>query len=177
MNEELFDIYDEQNKPLGMTKSRSIVHKDGSWHRVVHIYVINDQGQYLVHLRSPYKDLHPNCWDARLGGHVVAGMDYDQTAIEELKQEIGITVSLNNLISSKIHKSDNGTNREHSKIYFYKYNGELTDLQFNDNEVVEVKWMSPDDIIKSIEQNPQIWTTTIKGFRGINLIQDSLWNR
>jgi len=174
MKEENFEIFDKDNKPLGIIKPRSVAHKDGSWHRTVHVYVINDQGQYLVHLRSPYKDLHPNCWDTRLGGHVVAGMNYDQTAVEELEQKVGLLVKPDNLIPSEIHKSDNGTNKEYSKIYFYRFNGILTDLKFNDDEVVEVKWMSPENIIESMQQNPKIWTNTIKGFQAINILKATL---
>lgn len=174
MNEELLDIYDENNRPLGVAKPRSVVHQDGSWHKTVHIYVTNDQGQYLVHLRSPHKDLHPGCWNTRLGGHVAKGKSYEETAVEELQQEVGLTVSSKDLISSEIHKSDNGTNREYSKIYFYQFNGELTDLKFNDDEVIEVRWMSPENIIESIRQNPKIWTSTIKSYQSINIIKDTL---
>ena len=84
---ELFDLYDENNKPLGITKERSLVHKDGDWHRTAHIYIINKQGQFLVHLRSAQIDFCANCWDACFGGHVASGLNYEQTAVQELEEE------------------------------------------------------------------------------------------
>lgn len=143
MPEELFDIVDENNNPLGITKARIRVHKDGDWHRVVHIYVSNNNGEYLVHFRSPYKDLNPTKWDTRFGGHVAAGSDYDTTAITELSQEIGLNVGVSDLIPGKIHKYDGGTNREFVKQYFYTFDGDIADLKFNYGEVAEVKWMLP----------------------------------
>ena len=94
MQEELLEIMDENNQPLGFSKLRSQVHKDGDWHRVVHIYVTNNVGEFLVHLRSPNKDLNPGKWDTRFGGHVKAGSDYDDSAITELFEEIGLRVKV-----------------------------------------------------------------------------------
>ena len=35
MSSELFDIVDENNIPLNITKERSLVHNDGDWHNSV----------------------------------------------------------------------------------------------------------------------------------------------
>lgn len=167
MAEELFDIVDKNNNLLGITKPRSQVHKDGDWHRVVHVYVTNNKGEVLVHLRSPNKDLNPTKWDARFGGHVVAGNDYDETAVTELYQEIGLQVSIDDLKAGNVHKYDGVTNREFVKIYFYTFNGNISDLKFNDGEVIDLKWMSPNEIVQAAEESPEKWITSARNITNI----------
>jgi isopentenyldiphosphate isomerase len=164
---ELLDLYDSDDKPLGATKARADVHRDGDWHRTAHIYVVNEHGDFLVHLRSPLKDSKPNRWDTRFGGHVTAGMDYKETAIQELEQEIGLRVTADQLILGP-QKSYNGvTNREHTQTYFHLFNGAVRELHFNDNEVVEVEWMSPDKIVIAMNQVPEEWADSAQGFQKI----------
>ena len=170
MADELLDIYDENNQSLGFTKPRFLVHQDGDWHRVVHVYVINDQGQYLVHLRSPYKDLKPDCWDTHFGGHLTSGMNYEQGAITEIEQEIGLKINPQLLITGDIVKHSSSFNKEHGQRYFYRFNGKLSELSFNDNEVIAVKWLSFAEIMKTIEHNPKIWANNPERFK----IADSL---
>ncbi len=154
-------------KPLGITKPRSLVHQQGDWHKAVHVYVTNPHGQFLVHLRSPHKDLKPNMWDTRFGGHVLAGHDYDETALKELEEEIGLRVSLTDLILGARRQHDGGTNREHVQRYYYIFTGDITTLQFNDNEVVEVRWMSPEDITNAMALSPDDWTGKADSFKKV----------
>ena len=165
---EILDLYNEQNNPLGITKPRADVHRDGDWHRTVHIYVLNYHGQFLAHLCSPFKDAKPNCWDTRFGSHVTEGMDYEQTATQELEQEIGISITADKLIVRQKQNFDDGTNREHIQVYSYCFNGAINNLHFNDNEIVEVKWMSSIEIIKEIKEKPERWACGIQNFETIN---------
>ena len=79
MEKEYLDLVDENNNLTGEKELRSVVHSTGLWHRTVHIYFfrkINNIFEFLVHLRSKDKDLRPNCWDTRFGGHIKAGGGY-----------------------------------------------------------------------------------------------------
>lgn len=164
MTEEIFDIFDEEDRPLNQNKPRSEVHKNGDWHRVVHVYVYNQEGQVLVHMRSPFKDSKPGCWDARFGGHVTKGMSNLDTAVLELKQEIGLSIAPEDLQKGFKEKNSNFPNNEHVQVYFYSFLGRTEDLHFSDKEVVEVKWMSKEDIVKSMENEPKIWAGTAERF-------------
>ena len=46
--EEYFDILDENGKKTGKTKLRKEVHKDGDWHKAVHVWIINDKNEILL---------------------------------------------------------------------------------------------------------------------------------
>ena len=47
MSKEYFDILDENGNKTGQTKLRSEVHRDGDWHKAVHIWIFNDKGEAL----------------------------------------------------------------------------------------------------------------------------------
>ena len=85
-------------KPIDQSpKERGLVHRDGDWHRSVHVWLAhtmnNDRGQVhckvLLQRRSPYKDTHPNLLDVSCAGHVDAGSDTVETATRELQEELG----------------------------------------------------------------------------------------
>src|SRR3989338_1296834 len=116
--EEYFDIVDENNQQTGEKRLRFEAHTLGLWHRTVHIYFFrqkDNQIEFLVHLRSKYKDLHPNCWDTRFGGHLKSGETIEKTVINEIKEELGLEIDLNSLIKGSVHKRDKKTNRERSE--------------------------------------------------------------
>ena len=81
-------------KPTGKVKERGQVHKDGDWHRSVHVWVAqkdttNNNVRVLMQRRSKYKDTHPNQLDVSCAGHVNAGDDILETTMRELEEELG----------------------------------------------------------------------------------------
>ena len=91
---EYFDILDEEGDKTGEKKLRSEVHRDGDWHRNVHILIVNSKGEALLQHRSKDKDSHPDMWDMSSTGHILAGEEDNESALREIKEEVGIDVSL-----------------------------------------------------------------------------------
>ena len=97
MNKEYFDILDENGNKTGKTKLRSEVHRDGDWHKAVHIWIINDKGDILLQRRCATKDSNPNMLDISSAGHLSAGDSSLDGAIRELKEELNLDVKPNEL--------------------------------------------------------------------------------
>lgn len=168
--EEYFDIVDENNAPTGEKRLRSEAHTQGLWHRTVHIYLFRkkeDGIDFLVHLRSKTKDLHPNKWDTRFGGHVKAGETLEGTVLDELKEEIGLDVKLSDLIVGEVYQRDNFPNREFTAVYYCNFTGDESSLIFSDNEVQRVKWMDSREIPESMSKTPEVWTSKPEEFAEI----------
>lgn len=92
--DELFDIVTADGTPTGQTKRRADVHRDGDWHRAIHIWVwgVDEQGPYiLMNQRGRHKDTWPLALDATVGGHLGAGETIED-AYREVEEEIGIPV-------------------------------------------------------------------------------------
>ncbi|MFA6160496.1 MAG: NUDIX domain-containing protein [Parcubacteria group bacterium] len=176
MNDELLDIVDENNILTGESALRSKIHSQGIWHRTVHIYffrVNKGKIELLIHLRSKFKDSAPNTWDTRFGGHIKAGSTIEEGVRTELREEIGLNIDMQNLLEGDWQMNEKMPNREFSKMYFFKYDGDLVDLKFNDGEVQEIKWMSIEDIKSSMDNNPKGWC----GVSAISRVSDYLINK
>lgn len=89
--EELFILVDSDDRVLGSAR-RAEVHGDPSKiHRVAHVLVWNSAGELYLQLRSRNKLVQPLRWDTSVGGHVSFGESYEQAAIRETAEELGIT--------------------------------------------------------------------------------------
>ena len=83
--------------PLGIRKPRGEVHRDGDWHRSVHVWIAGGGGQLLCQLRAPDKDTQPGRWDVSCAGHITAGDESLETAARELEEELGLGVGAEEL--------------------------------------------------------------------------------
>ncbi|HEY8421950.1 MAG TPA: NUDIX domain-containing protein, partial [Thermoclostridium sp.] len=98
---ELLDIVDENGNPKGETVEREKAHAEGIMHRTSHVWLLRKRSgkvQILLQKRSETKETFPGCYDISSAGHIPAGMDFAESAIRELKEELGITASADELI-------------------------------------------------------------------------------
>ncbi|MGN1281522.1 MAG: NUDIX domain-containing protein [Succinivibrio sp.] len=86
---ELVDIVDRDNNVL-RTVTRAQMRKEQLPHRASYIAVLNQQGKYLVEIRTLSKDYSPGTFDAVVGGVMQHGEDYLASAKRELLEEVGI---------------------------------------------------------------------------------------
>jgi isopentenyldiphosphate isomerase len=97
---EPFDVITANGTPTGRVKPRADVHRDGDWHRAIHVWVAGvdagDSPFLLVQRRSPHKDTWPNHFDVTVGGHYRAGETLADT-LREVEEEIGIIPDAQNL--------------------------------------------------------------------------------
>jgi isopentenyldiphosphate isomerase len=97
---EPFDVITADGRPTGRVKTRAEIHRDGDWHRAIHVWVIgvDDHGAPFLTFqrRSPHKDTWPARYDATVGGHYRAGETMAET-LREVEEEIGIIPDPNEL--------------------------------------------------------------------------------
>ena len=141
---EFFDILDEQGHKTGKTKARSEVHRDGDWHKAVHIWIVNDKDEILLQKRSPNKDSYPNMWDISSAGHLTAGDDSLSGAMREIKEELGVDIQPSQLKLIGIRKkSDKSSptfiNNEFNDVYLLRLSLDLAKITLQEEEVSEVK--------------------------------------
>lgn len=97
---ELFDVLDDDGKPTGESKRRAEVHRDGNWHRAIHIWIwgVDDTGPYiLMNQRGANKDTAPLAFDVTVGGHLASG-ETAEDAFREVKEELGVEVDTSRLM-------------------------------------------------------------------------------
>ena len=119
---ERFPVVDENDQLLG-DAPRGEVHGNNLRHRAVHILIFNARGELFLQKRSRWKDRHPLLWDSSAAGHVDAGEDYDETAVRELEEELGVTAELTRV--AKLAASEQ-TGQEFIWLYQAEHEGPFT---------------------------------------------------
>lgn len=137
---EYFDILDENGNKTGERKLRSEVHRDGDWHRAVHIWIINQNGEVLLQRRSPNKDSNPNMLDISCAGHLSAGDESLEGALRELKEELNLDVKSEELRFIKTTKrssryTETFINNEFDDMYILRTNKTVADMKMQEEEV------------------------------------------
>jgi len=160
MVDELFDIYDEQLRPLG-TATRAETHANGYWHRSFHCWLTRREGNrrfVRFQLRQTCKDTNPNCYDITAAGHLTAG-ETIRDAIRELEEELGVSVSFEELrplmqiredLSGEV-KGKPFIDREVSDVFGLVCEMPLTELQMQPEEVAGVYEADLDELISLFE--------------------------
>jgi len=158
---EYLDVLYENGNLTGQRKPRDLVHKDGDWHRAVHVWIMNSNNDILMQKRSPQKESHPDEWDISYAGHVGAGSTSMKTAIREAKEELGLNVSETDLkfLFCKKNQSvlNKGTfiNNEHDDVYLLRKDLDLSKIKLQKEEVSEVKWFTLDDLRQILHERRQ----------------------
>ena len=139
--EELLEVVNEHGEIL-KTLPRSVIHGDPSlMHRVVHVLVFNDQGEFLLQKRSMNKDVAPGKWDTSVGGHVNAGETILEALKREMEEELGITICDTHFLYTYIH-----SNPYESELVYTHSCISSDKISFNKDEIDEVRFWSVDEI-------------------------------
>ena len=88
--DEILDIVDEQDRVVGRAP-RGEAYARGLRHRCVFIEARDAEGRLFVHRRTPTKLVFPSHYDMFVGGVVGAGESYDDAALREAEEELGVS--------------------------------------------------------------------------------------
>ena len=157
---EIWDLYDENKNVTGKYCVRGDEIPDNYYHLVVHVWIKNDNGEYLISQRSENRSRFPLMWEC-VGGAVQKGESSIQGAIRETKEEVGIDLIEGDgkLIYSKLRKVLNGKKfNDIMDVWLFKYNGEVKLSNATTNEVKDVKWMKKEEIEKYFNNNKLVPT-------------------
>ena len=87
--EERVIIVDRNNQPCDIVLRR-VMRANGLRHRASAIFVFDKEDRLFVQRRTHTKDVYPGLLDLCAGGVVVEGESYEQCAIREAQEELGI---------------------------------------------------------------------------------------
>ncbi len=146
--DEIVTIVDEHNQVVGAVPRREMRAKNLP-HRSTYILVFNARGELYVQKRTMSKDVFPGYYDPATGGVVLAGESYEQGAVRELAEEMGIRdVPLTWLFD--FYFTD-----EHTRVwggaFSCVYGGEIS-LQAEEVESVEL--MTSNEILRRSVSEP-----------------------
>lgn len=150
---ELFDIYDEGLKHIGV-KRREAVHRDGDWHQVFHCWVIGraaDGDPFLVlQKRRSHLD-YPNKIDISAAGHLEAG-ETERDGVRELEEELGLRVAYEDLIPLGrrvgVHRIGDFVDCQICHVFLYECDAPLEDYTYRREEVAGLVKLRIEDAMR-----------------------------
>lgn len=136
---ELFDLYDADGRPLGRSKPREEVHRDGDWHRSAHVWIYTSDGRLLLQRRAASKDTWPGYLDASVGGHFRAGERPAEAVAREAREELGIDVEPEELVPLGVRRVESRepgiVDRELQDVYLLRRDLPLTSYRLDSDEI------------------------------------------
>lgn len=157
--------------------------------RVVHIMLARSNGKWLIVQRGNTTQ-NPFMWDMTVGGHIKAGDSFDESALRETEEEIGVksqivsimdypkTVAATDLTKTAVMRlidldpwyqapmtrRDDGKKwkkRECQAVYVGLYDGPIS---FPDGEAQNVQELTPNELQDVISKDPDHYMSYLKMF-------------
>lgn len=143
---EKWDLFDKNRNSLKKIHLRGNAFKEEEYHIVVDIWTVNSNNEILLTLRDSNKRMYPDLWE-NTGGAVLSGETSRDGAVRELYEETGIKAAKNELFLLGSKKSQFAF----YDIYVIKKDLKLSDLQLQEGETVDSKWVSLNELDKMIK--------------------------
>ncbi|MEZ4521881.1 MAG: NUDIX domain-containing protein [Thermomicrobiales bacterium] len=142
--DEQFDLYDASGNPLGRSKPRGEVHRDGDWHRSLHLWVWSgdrDRAEVIFQRRSMTKDTWAGSLDVSVGGHFRSGETLDET-LREAEEEIGLSVTAADVVRLgrrfNTWRAETFYDSEINEVYGLRSDQSLADFRQHPEEIDEL---------------------------------------
>lgn len=151
--EEQVVLVNEQDAVQGLL-GKTEAHEKGLLHRAISIIVFNSKREMLIQQRADSKYHWAGIWSNTVCTHPRDGESYLEAAQRRLKEELGISTSLQEVFDFiyKAKDEDSGlTEHELDHVFVGEYEGEIP---FNPEEVQAVRWISWKDLSTELQEHP-----------------------
>jgi len=154
---EFWDVLDENGNKTGRLHERdqgAMLNKPvmavGDFHLIVHVWIVNDKGEFLISKRTPNKSF-PNMWECT-GGSAVAGDGSLATALKEVREELGISIRPENGQLFKQYRvvEANGGGF-FADVWIFREAVDLADVVYQEGETCDAKFAAKDEINEMID--------------------------
>jgi len=142
---ETWDIYDVNRSRTGRIHPRGEPLPPGTYHLVVHVWVQNGRGEFLITRRAPEKSW-PLLWECT-GGSALAGEDSLTAALREAKEETGFALLPEN--GARVF----AVRREDTfcDVWLFRQDVALADFVPQPGETTEARLAAPEEILRMMD--------------------------
>ena len=159
------DLYDKDRNLTGEFIFKGEPVPKGKYIIVILVMIQNSKGEFLIQKRSKQKGGK----FAATGGHVKSGQTSVEGMIDEIQEEIGLTVKpeeLELLYSSREDEQD-----VFFDLYYMKKDFEISDLVLQEEEVESVSWKTIEEIDELIKQDMFLINHAEEVYRTIDILK------
>jgi isopentenyldiphosphate isomerase len=144
---ELVDVVDETGRVVGVA-TRSEMRERRLPHRCVYVLVFDARGRLFIHLRTATKDVYPSHWDVCVGGVVAADESFQDAAVREGREELGVDLQPRLLFPFRYA---DGRTEAHAMVYRAIHDGPFV-LQAE--ELVRGEFVPIDELPDRFQREP-----------------------
>lgn len=139
---ELISIYNEKREKTDKVVDRHSYKKlENEYDLSVQIWIMNDNGEIILTKRAE-KMTYPNFWECTEGI-----VDWNETsaqaAVREVREELGIEISVDEIFKMEIDKEKECP--RYTDVYFCRKNISLDEINLQREECVDVKIVNEDE--------------------------------
>ena len=139
---ELWDIYDKDRQPTGKLHLRGKELGPEEYHLVVHVWIKDSDGRFLLTKRSPNKG-YGGMWESP-GGAARAGDDSLSACLREIKEETGLSLEPDR---GRIVKSYRG-DRYFCDVWLFRQDFSLEDVVLQEGETCDCMRASAQEVLE-----------------------------
>ncbi len=158
---EYLDVVDETGEPVGTRVERAEAHARGILHRTSHVWVVrrrNGVTELLLQLRAAAKESYPGCYDVSSAGHIPAGAGFVDSALRELREELGIVAGAAELVPCGVRRIRRREcfggkpfiDNQVSRIFLLWRDIAAEDVRFQRSELDGVRWMPLGECVAAV---------------------------
>lgn len=151
---EIWDLYSADRVVIG-EHIRGNKLPENAYHIVVHVWIRNSQGKYLISQRAKSRPSFPLMWEC-VGGSVLKGESSLHGALRETQEEVGVVLPAQNgkLLFSKIRDNFNDI----VDVWLFTYDGNVSLKNATTDEVEQTVWMDRNEIMRLKQENKLVDT-------------------
>lgn len=158
---EVWDLYDKNRNLVDIDHIRGVWPiPDDCYHLVVHVWIKNSDGKYLISQRSAKREHNPLMWEC-CGGAVIKGEDSLTGAIREIYEEVGINLNPTGgrIVFSRLRDVVGGKRfGDIMDVWMFNYDGEPSLLNATTDEVAQTRWATVEEIKKLYDNGEFVQT-------------------
>ena len=156
--DELWDVYDADRNLTGRLHRRGDFLEEGDYHLVVHVWLLNSKGEFLLTKRAPNKGF-PNTWETP-GGAAQAGDDSLGAALREVWEETGLIAFPENAECIYSFRRED----DFCDVWLIRQDFDLEDVVLLDGETVDTMYASSRKVIELYQSKKMISYAYLKEF-------------
>jgi isopentenyl-diphosphate Delta-isomerase len=155
-NDELVILVDARDLEVGR-EGKLVAHRRGDMHRAISVCVTDSKGRMLLQRRATGKYHSGGLWTNACCTHPRPGESVAAAAERRLREELGVTCSLQFLFRTHYEAPVGSDLIENEIVHVFhgEYNGVVRP---NPSEVEEFSWVSREELLSDIEKRPDCYT-------------------
>jgi len=157
-------VVDSNDNELGMMDIWEAHKNPGVLHRAISVVLTNSKGEWLLQKRSEQKPLWPGFWSNTVCTHPQKGEGYGECGVRRLREEMGISLKIEDLkvwsrFVYQAHYNHELSEHEVDTVLVGKYEGEVGP---DKDEVSEWKWVPFGWLENDLRENGDQYTPWFK---------------